>query len=62
MTSGTPEALDQHIEKLVREIDKTKKLRDAKYASIKYNPVKPRTCTFQTPIMEDLYPQIELAE
>jgi hypothetical protein len=53
---------DKHIKKIMDEIDQAKKKSANKYQAIKYDPIKPKSCTFKTPIMEDLYPRIELAE
>ena len=53
---------DTHIQSIMDEIDKTKQAAQKKYKAIKYDPVKPKTSTFRTPIMEDLYPKVELAE
>ncbi len=53
---------DSEVQRLVREMEKHKSQVQAKYDRIKYNPVKPKTCTYQTPIMEDLFPRVELAE
>lgn len=54
--------LDRHIKAIIDEISKTKQNAEAKYRAIKYDQVKPKTCKYKTPIMEDLYPKVELAE
>jgi hypothetical protein len=56
------EDFDQHIKNIMEEIELAKSKAASKYKAIKYDPVKPKTCTFKTPIMEDLYPKVELAE
>jgi hypothetical protein len=53
---------DKHIKNIMEEIDQAKQKAATKYQAIKYDPIKPKSCTFKTPIMEDLYPRIELAE
>lgn len=53
---------DRHIKNIMDEIDQAKQKAAKKYQTIKYDPIKPKSCTFKTPIMEDLYPRIELAE
>jgi hypothetical protein len=53
---------DRHVKNIMEEIDRNKQKAAKKYQDIKYDPVKPKSCQYKTPIMEDLYPRIELAE
>ena len=53
---------DKHIKSIMDEIDAHKRKAAQKYHTIKYDPIKPKSCKYKTPIMEDLYPKVELAE
>lgn len=54
--------IETRVQKLVDIMEKKKAQVESKYKSIKYNPVKPKTCTYETPIMQDLFPRVELAK
>lgn len=53
---------DKHIRTIMDEIDRHKQKTAQKYGAIRYDPVKPKTSKYKTPIMQDLYPKVELAE
>jgi hypothetical protein len=53
---------DKHIRSIMDEIAAHKQKAAKKYNAIKYDQTKPKSCKYKTPIMEDLYPKVELAE
>jgi type I restriction-modification system DNA methylase subunit len=53
---------DQHIQSIIDELRANKERAIAQKSNIKYNPIKPKTSKMSTPILEDLYPRVELAE
>lgn len=54
--------MDRHIQAIIEEMAKAKARAAAKYEAIRFDPTKPRTSRLKTAIMEDLHPQVELAE
>jgi hypothetical protein len=53
---------ERHVQNIIDKIDAQKQKHKQKFAAIRYDPLKPKTSSMQTPIMESLHPRVELAE